>query len=86
MTKVYNLDSVFERLNSSKEDVVSICQQILLSEMSEDVESVIISCSRENEGFSPSQNAKEILEIASKMMDLIACISDAKVRNPYIEG
>lgn len=86
MNKTYNLNSVLEKLTSSKEEVVTICQQILLSEMSEDVESVIISCSKENEGFSPSQNAKEILEIASKLMDVIACISDAKVRNPYIEG
>jgi adenine-specific DNA methylase len=57
-----------------------------LEQLLEDVESVIISCSKENEGFSPSQNAKEVLEIASKLMDIIACISDAKVRNPYIEG
>lgn len=83
--KTYNIDNVFEKLNSSKDELVVVCQQIINQEMNEDVESVIISCSKD-EGFSPSENARDILEIASRLMEIIASISDAKIRNPYIEG
>lgn len=84
--KQYNLDLIYENLTSSRDEMVLICKEILSGEINEDVESVIVSYSRDNEGFSPSQNAKEILDIASKLMEMIAMIDDAKVRNPYIEG
>jgi len=82
----YNLDSIYKNLSSSRDDMVLICKEILSKEINEDVESIIVSYSRDNEGFSPSHNAKEVLDIASKLMEVIAMIDDARVRNPYIEG